>query len=1138
VLTGSARRIGTFERQGGLEVDSSYTDSTDVTIPPYASGAQFLLVQTDSGNDVFEGNREGNNVVAIPLIIILDDPSDLIVENVIAPPAAIPGEDVLVSYTLTNVGPNRAVGTVVDAVYASKDEFWDIEDRLVATAHQQVNLAPGMSQKMAAKVDFGKTYGMDFAGDLAGELPGLLPGDYKLLVRTDVRNSLRETDDDNNTSVAPTPTTVSIDEITLDTPVAFTLTRGQRKYYALAVSAGEDLRLTLTSDDAGAANDIYVAYERVPSPGDFDIGTPMPNETSQEAFVPTTQAGTYYVMVEGRDVPSGSEQMQLLVEALGFTILSITPDEGGAGGRVTTTIRGAGFRETTRFTLSDGLDVTVAPSGRLLTSSVEAVVRFDLLSLEPGAYSILANDGSSSATFPFLIEQAIPLTLDVTTSVPDQIRERGRALIAVEAKNDSNVDIPYYTIRLDMSSRITIAGVVVDGDLLTRSEALWRMRELLGAGVTPTDDEYLDELFTGPDYYYWGDEQGNRESAVVEVHGKDLPPGDRRALSIEVSDFGRDSVFFVGTAVPMSARDFLAGHVEWAEAARQELLASGFDSVDPQVLDSEDFVRGYLALQTVVGVLDQEDLEHVDIPAELTSLHQGGVRSLPPPTASPSFSSISVGKSLAVDPETACTVNFYSGEACKKFATLGCMAGLGRLGSAMGSAFEASTTARLSIATAEVSSGGGAAAAGGMGASGLGALLDEFLPCPRICNPFFSPEAGDDEFNHCYLPVGSKDPNDIIGPAGFGDDRWIAFDDPLPYTIRFENDPVKATAAAQEVFVTQQLDSTLDWRSFRLGEFGFGENRFQVPENSAFYQTRIDIRDSLGLFVDFTGGIDITTGEAFWRFESVDPLTGELPWFDGFLPPNDTLGRGTGEGFVTYSIKPTATAQTRDIVNAEARIIFDVNEPIDTPPIFNTIDAEPPMSMVQPLSAVTDTSNFPVTWSLDDFGGSDAREFTLYASEDGGPFEVYRSGIADTSAIFVGDYEKDYSFFVVATDNTGNAEALKAEAEASTAVVRPVGIEDQEVPKEFALHQNYPNPFNPTTTIPFDIAKAGKVEITVYDVIGRRVLRADQGALTPGRYRAAFNLSHLASGVYVYRIRVLGESRKLYEAVNKFVLVK
>ena len=60
----------------------------------------------------------------------------------------------------------------------------------------------------------------------------------------------------------------------------------------------------------------------------------------------------------------------------------------------------------------------------------------------------------------------------------------------------------------------------------------------------------------------------------------------------------------------------------------------------------------------------------------------------------------------------------------------------------------------------------------------------------------------------------------------------------------------------------------------------------------------------------------------------------------------------------------------------------------------------------------------------------------------------------------------------------------------------------------------------------------------MFDVIGRRVLRADQGSLTPGRYRAAFNLAHLASGVYVYRIVVHGETGRLFEAVNKFVLVK
>jgi hypothetical protein len=43
------------------------------------------------------------------------------------------------------------------------------------------------------------------------------------------------------------------------------------------------------------------------------------------------------------------------------------------------------------------------------------------------------------------------------------------------------------------------------------------------------------------------------------------------------------------------------------------------------------------------------------------------------------------------------------------------------------------------------------------------------------------------------------------------------------------------------------------------------------------------------------------------------------------------------------------------------------------------------------------------------------------------------------------------------------------------------------LPLQFQLHQNYPNPFNPSTTIHYEVAVAGSVTITVYDVLGRQL---------------------------------------------------
>ena len=54
----------------------------------------------------------------------------------------------------------------------------------------------------------------------------------------------------------------------------------------------------------------------------------------------------------------------------------------------------------------------------------------------------------------------------------------------------------------------------------------------------------------------------------------------------------------------------------------------------------------------------------------------------------------------------------------------------------------------------------------------------------------------------------------------------------------------------------------------------------------------------------------------------------------GFLPPNNGT---TGQGFVKFLVKSIDMACCITRIDAEATIIFDQNEPIGTPPIFNTV---------------------------------------------------------------------------------------------------------------------------------------------------------------------------------------------------------
>jgi len=283
------------------------------------------------------------------------------------------------------------------------------------------------------------------------------------------------------------------------------------------------------------------------------------------------------------------------------------------------------------------------------------------------------------------------------------------------------------------------------------------------------------------------------------------------------------------------------------------------------------------------------------------------------------------------------------------------------------------------------------------------------------------------------------DPNDILGPVGVGDENWIPADQQLDYMIRFENDPVFAQAPAQKVVVTQQLDADLDFRTFRLSDFGFGGLVFQVPANRAFYSTRLDLTEDRGFFVDFTAGIDVQTGVVTWTLVTIDPLTGEQPLdpLVGFLAINDS--EGAGEGYLNYSIRAKRTASTGDVVDAEARIVFDTEAPIDTPPIFNTLDAVKPTSAVSLLPAVADGNAFTVSWSgSDDTNGSGLVAFNIFVSENDGPYTPWLQGTQLTEAEFVGVEGSRYTFYSVAFDNSGHQEATPEVPDAQT--LTPGGV--------------------------------------------------------------------------------------------------
>ncbi len=93
--------------------------------------------------------------------------------------------------------------------------------------------------------------------------------------------------------------------------------------------------------------------------------------------------------------------------------------------------------------------------------------------------------------------------------------------------------------------------------------------------------------------------------------------------------------------------------------------------------------------------------------------------------------------------------------------------------------------------------------------------------------------------------------------------------------------------------------------------------------------------------------------------------------------------------------------------------------------------------------------------------------------------------------------------------------------------------EENVAPTEFSLSQNYPNPFNPTTTIPFSLREASRVEISIYSILGQKVATIVNEQYPAGSHAVRWDARNLASGMYIYRMQAKG-----FTQTKKLILLK
>ncbi len=808
---------------------------------------------------------------------------------------------------------------------------------------------------------------------LAARIAGIPEGDYYVIVKTDVSNMFNEVDDENNTSCSAYPFTLTVRELPFNTPLADVLYNNLANDYKVVVDTNidETVRIHLQSEDetSGAVNTLYVSHNNIGSSLGYDFASIDHLTHNPEIYIPATEEGYYGINLQGSTPTAASQEVVIRADILPFELRDVTPRQGGNTGRVTVMLTGSRFSADMQVLLNNAQGETIRPEKIKYDSYYKAFATFDLSGKTVGTYSVsVVKSGEETSTLQdaFRIVAGTPENLYTNLIFPQSPRPNRTVVAMLEYGNVGNTDItdPAVVISSIASTPISLTadGLALDNTTIrVPLQIAGDVDGLLRPGTAGFTNVYVSTV-DNLTFTITRVEDATQTYGYTPDFVPSAPLSEITAVveQAEGCVIGNDGVVSVRLPEDVSATDYL---FRWTTAAGMPV---GTTQTVTGLATGGYRVRMLSVADT--NIVAYEDYVYVD--------------------------KIDTCNRLRVLINSTCHTDVCSTPSVESFVTA--VGGIAPYTYSWANRIHTVTgSGRYTISCRVVD-------AEGRVAYGTQEIYLKGLQC-------------------------SQDPNEIKGPEGYNEDlRFVAATDKMNYTIGFENDPDFATAPATRVSITYPVPEGQNIASFRLSDFGFGNHLFSVPDGSTTFSKRLDVSDDLGVWVDVTAGIDVINNQLFWIFQSIDPATGFEPASSqmGFLPVNDSLGRG--EGYVSFLIAPKTGRSTGDTVVVDATIVFDDNAPIATNKWKNTFDAVPPTSSLHASLSPSDSNYCIFTFSAaDDHGGSGVDHVELFVSQNEGSYEYFASAHPDSSLRFALADGILYRFSSVAVDHVGNREELK-----------------------------------------------------------------------------------------------------------------
>lgn len=978
VLDPTDTTLGYRSRTGALAGGASYVATANYFVPVGLTGDYTIFVITDRNNSVVENNNNNNTSTPLAINLTLPPPAELNITNITPPPTIGLGGSATFNWTVQNTGANPINGQWRDTVYLSRDQFWDASDVLagVRDLSSQTTTVPGG----------GGTY----TSTNAFQIPPVEEGAYYVIVRTDAQNRIRESDEANNVSTSVGTTTVTITELQLNTPFNATLGNGGSMFFKYVTDPAETLVFSLVTDKPARSNEAFTKFNTMVSRANYDFFSTRPGEGDQENVIENTADGDYYSMVRTDLIPE-----------------SFTSSFGKAPDKTADSKEPLGALDPQNITVQ----AKILPFSVRKTTPEEsgnagyATLLIEGAKFQAGATLKLVHSNGT---------QIVPVKRDVETSKIIAIFDlKGKAAGVydiVVTNPDSQTATLEDGFTIVNGGGAAEARVTINGPGSTRGGRNRYTFTFANDGLN--DQFFVPIIITMPTIYGYQLDESNYTGDLAEFLPQDAVPsqlprhidvnGTRAILLFAPIIASRRSVNVnIDITVPFGFADFqitamtLPPLEDWGDIA----AAGQAEFLERQVQQLNDPVKCGAkldaCLKEVLRGLIFSIISQI-IPAKCVNF---------------------VFKGLVAVADMAIGI-------IKKGPETGFWDGVGAISNLIAGGLASAAIDCLGIVAPWVE-------VAGVVVFALKAMYDVW-DCYRQYDDCAPPPP---EKKNVSFPF-SIDPNDKVGPKGYGAEAFVPVGQPLEYRINFEN-VASATAPAQLIRITDTLPPSLDLRTVKLKEIGFKQYRYILPPNQSFYQARVQLGEDLGnIQADILAGVDLVNNRVFWNLQAIDPNSSEAPLdpFAGLLPPNNA--NRDGEGYVIFTAEARSTFPNRTVISNSATIIFDQNEPIITNTTANLLDSVVPTSQIAALPPTSEIPVVSLNWSgTDDTDGSGFAGHSILFSENGSGYLQFVNSPADTTATFAGRWGKTYRFYSVGRDNAGNVEKAPAQPDATIRIL-------------------------------------------------------------------------------------------------------